>query len=256
MSDLASEVVPGLSAKVVHLWKIPLAESALQGIDLDLPELLAADELTRYRGISHPRARSEFLRSRVALRLVLASYLECQASTISFSYNEYGKPELAENKMLNLHFNLSHSGDYCVLAVTTEHEVGIDIERCHAGRDYTALAQRFFSTAEHQLLESKADEVLFYQMWVLKEAAVKSMGIRLLAGLDRFECFIMPGGSLGIKDRLQQPGAPDWSIYQWQPDLDAVAAVVVRNSSAAFIKRNLQDIFPLAQQAGRRIEPA
>lgn len=255
MSELANEAVPGLSAKVVHLWKIPLAESAPQGIDLDLPELLAADEFTRYRGISHPHARSEFLRSRVALRLVLASYLECQANTISFSYNEYGKPELADNKLPNLHFNLSHSGDYCMLAVTTEHEVGIDIERCRAGRDYTALAQRFFSVDEHQLLESMADEVLFYRMWVLKEAAVKSMGIRLLSGLDRFECFVLPGGSIGIKDRLQQPAAPDWSIYQWQPDQDTVAAVVVRNSPVAFIKRNLQDITRLAHQAARAVEP-
>lgn len=256
MSELASDTVPGLSAKVVHLWEIPLAESAPQGIDLDLPELLAADEFTRYRGISHPRSRSEYLRSRVALRLVLASYLECQASTISFSYNEYGKPELTENKIPNLHFNLSHSGDYCVLAVTAEHEIGVDIERCNAGRDYAALAQRFFSVAEHQLLESKADEVLFYRMWVLKEAAVKSMGIRLLAGLDRFECFLLPSGCLGIKDRLQQPGAPDWSIFQWQPDQDTVAAVVVKNSPVVFVKRNLQDISQLAQHTARLIEPA
>ena len=100
-----------------------------------------------------------------------------------------------------------------------------------------------------------ADEVLFYRMWVLKEAAVKSMGIRLLAGLDRFECFVLRSGCLGVKDRLQQPAAPGWSIYQWQPDQDAVAAVVVRNSPVAFIKRDLQDISGLVDKAARLVEP-
>lgn len=251
MSELASEAVCGLPAEVVHLWKIPLAESAPYGIELDLPELLAGDELTRYRAISHPRTRSEFLRSRVGLRLVLASYLQCHAGRISFSYSENGKPELAECKIPNLHFNLSHSGQYCVLAVAVEHELGVDIERCHAGRDYAALAQRFFSKAEYQLLENKADENLFYRMWVLKEAAVKSRGMRLLAGLDRFECFLLPSGILGIKDRRRQPGEPDWSVYQWQPDDDTVAAVVVRNSPATFIKRNLQDVLHIAQQCSQ-----
>src|SRR5215204_7080172 len=39
-------------------------------------------------------------------------------------YGEFKKPYLVDN----VHFNISHSGNYTVCAVSKDHEVGIDIE--------------------------------------------------------------------------------------------------------------------------------
>jgi 4'-phosphopantetheinyl transferase len=243
MNDMKCDLFLGLAPDVVHIWNIPLAETVSSYVNLDMPELLSVDELSRYGRISHLQARKEFLRSRVALRLILAGYLNGRADSLTFSYGEYGKPELAGNRRYALRFNLSHSGDYCLLAVTTENELGIDIEQCRAGRDYRALASRFFSPAEQQLLENHSNKVLFYRMWVLKEAAVKAHGMRLLTGLDRYECYLTDDQSLCIDDRAEPHSVQDLTIHQWQPDENTVAAAIVKRANSLFITRDLAEAF-------------
>ena len=223
-----------LAGNTVHIWTISLDETAL-----DLPELLSDDEMSRFSRINHHRARTDFLRTRTSLRLILAKYLGCPETDIVFSYNKNGKPELAEDNPASLQFNLSHSGNYCLLAVTAESDVGVDIERFQTGRDYAALAERFFSATEHRLLGSSLDETLFYRMWVLKEASVKARGMKLLAGLDRFECIAPEDGSLNIVDKLEQNDTGNWSVRQWQPDDRSIAAVVVRCAEASFVEKTL-----------------
>lgn len=223
-----------LETDAVHVWNIDLNDDAL-----DLPELLSVDEISRFSRISHQTARIDYLRTRVALRIILASYLEYPAAEIVFSYNKNSKPELSQESQQLLRFNLSHSGRYCLLAVTTECDIGIDIERTKAGRDYAALAKRFFSYAENRLLHNCQDKSLFYRMWVLKEASVKARGLKLLAGLDRFQCSLTEDGVLSVTDRKKQDNVALWSAKQWQPDAHTVAAVVVRCVDVNFIDKSL-----------------
>lgn len=205
----------------VHVWTIDLQQASL-----DLPELLSDDEISRFSGISHNKSRQHFLRSRTSLRLILASYLRCSAADILFSYNENGKPELSSSVDQSLKFNLSHSGNNCLLAVATGIDVGIDVERVQTGRDYHALAHRFFTPSEFHLLRNTNDESLFYRIWVLKEASVKARGMKLLAGLDRFKCTISDDGALSVADKRAQDDDSNWSVKQWQPDAGSIAALV------------------------------
>ncbi len=209
---------------------------------LDLPELLSDDELSRYRKIKHLKARTDFLRTRVALRSILARYLLCSGADIAFNYTENGKPELSQDTPSSLQFNLSHSGSDCLLAVTTGCDVGIDIERLQHGRDYGALAQRFFTAAEHRMFAESPDDQLFYRMWVLKEASVKARGMKLLQGLDRFECLVDEGNRLQVEDKLEKQNPGNWSMRQWQPDDQLIAAVVVKCKEAKFIEKRLTKI--------------
>lgn len=218
----------------VHVWSVALDEA-----ELDLPELLSDDEISRLGRIHHSRARLDFLRSRVALRLILASYLDCPGTDIIFNYNENGKPALSSDKSHSLTFNLSHSGNHCLLAVAKESDLGVDIEQLHSGRDYAALAQRFFTSAEHDLLENSQDEGLFYRMWVLKEASVKARGIKLLSGLDRFQCSVSEQGEINVADKLGEIQPGNWSVRQWQPDDQSIAAIVVRCADVDFVDKTL-----------------
>ena len=221
----------------VHIWNISMDETFL-----DLPELLSDDELSRYRKIKHQKARTGFLRTRVALRLILARYLLCSGADIVFNYTENGKPELSQDTPGSLQFNLSHSGNYCLLAVTTGRDVGIDIERLQHDRDYAALAQRFFTAAEHKMCDERPDNRLFYRMWVLKEASVKARGMKLLQGLDRFECMISKNKSLNVVDKLEKNDQDNWSLRQWQPDEYSIAAIAVRCKKARFIEKTLTNM--------------
>lgn len=217
----------------VHIWSLSLDDPAL-----DLPELLSNDEIARFSSINHPGARLHFLRTRSALRIILASYSKCPADELTFITGENGKPELATVSP-GLRFNLSHSGDNFLLSVSAQCDVGIDIEKIQGNRDYAALARRFFTEQESLLIASSENGSLFYRMWVLKEAAVKARGMKLLAGLDRFECQLSENGDLSIRDKLEHTDTSDWSIRQWRVDEKFVAAVMVRNAEAEFIDKTL-----------------
>ena len=85
--------------------------------------------------------------------------------------DEFGKPR-AESGVC---FNLSHSGDYAVLAVA-DNEIGVDIERA---RDITALkmGKIVFCENEMELLEKSGGNTrLFFDLWTKKEALLKCMG--------------------------------------------------------------------------------
>ena len=219
----------------VHVWTIDLEQSTL-----DLPELLSDEEISRFSRISHDKARRHFLRSRTSLRLILASYLRCDATDIAFRYNENGKPDLSfPASSASLRFNLSHSGKYCLLAVAADSEIGVDVEQAQTVRDYHALAYRFYTPSEFHLLLNTNDESLFYKIWVLKEASIKARGMKLLAGLDRFQCTLSEGGELNVEDIQGQGDAGNWSVRQWQPDANSIAAVVVRCAGIEFVEKTL-----------------
>jgi 4'-phosphopantetheinyl transferase len=63
------------------------------------------------------------------MRTILAAYLNTTPRELAFSYARKGKPELAPDfSGARLRFNLAHSRDHALLAVTRGLSVGIDIE--------------------------------------------------------------------------------------------------------------------------------
>lgn len=85
-------------------------------------------------------------------------------------YNLYGKPFLSDS---SVYFNLSHSGDYIVLAVD-EKEVGIDIEKIETYSD--GIAKKCFVPEEYSLLKHRKEDNLFYALWTAKESVMKACG--------------------------------------------------------------------------------
>ena len=102
-------------------------------------------------------------------------------------YNEAGKPYISEG-----HFNISHSGDYVVLA-EADTAVGVDIEKIESSvGDWAKIA---LSPSEYEWLMGKApgDESLeyrFYWLWTRKESLVKCEGHGF--GLEPHEIETLP----------------------------------------------------------------
>lgn len=93
---------------------------------------------------------------------------------INYLYNENKKPYLKDN----IYFNLSHSGDYAICAIS-ENEVGCDIEKI---KDVNLkIAKRFFYEEEYNNVLK--DNKLFFRYWTLKESYLKAKGIGI-KGLD------------------------------------------------------------------------
>ncbi len=91
---------------------------------------------------------------------------------------ENGKPYFPE--FPDCHFNLSHSGDWAVCALS-DAPVGIDLQEARA----SSPAARRFTAREQDWLKGQP-EGGFTALWVKKEAYLKCIGAGLTRPLDSF----------------------------------------------------------------------
>ena len=217
--------LPILSSTDVHLWRIALSDTHhLKPAFDDLDE----DEQARAQRFYFPRHRRRFILAHAALRRILSRYLKCPAKTIVWDYQEHGKPNVCpQQNPLKLEFNLSHSHDIALLAVTIEHPIGIDVE-IMKDRDCHALSQRYFSPDEHKAwLSIPKDQQLhsFFHIWTQKEAVIKALGLGLAYPLDAFTVSASPPANL---QHIASDQATHWSMHDFSPHPDYCAAIAIR----------------------------
>ena len=111
-------------------------------------------------------------------------------------------------------FNLSHSGDDALIALTGSRSVGIDLEQRRPQVDFDSVAAGVFGAGERALLaglsgRDKPD--LFYRLWTCKEALIKAKGTGF--SYDP-ACFEVPDAILaGAKSA--RFGFPDEKSQRW-----------------------------------------
>lgn len=183
---------------------------------------------TRY----HPGGpRRRFALTRAALRLTLCDALGCDNDELEFGRMEHGKPRLyVDGAPAPLHFNVSHSGDNGLLAISPDNQVGIDIEELNQGFRFDAIIRSTFSPDE-QAAVSAADKGsaarAFFEIWTLKEAIIKASGVGLSANLRCIETpAAMRNGAVTGQVRLS--GFPDarWQLHKLSAS-DFVGALAV-----------------------------
>ncbi len=156
----------------------------------DFLSYLSEDECERADRLKIEEKKKQFVIARGALRKLLANCLSVTVAEISFSYGQHNKPciqQQYENR--SIEFNLSHSGDYVLIAMTLDNKIGIDIEKINYEIDYQSLSNRFFSEKEkEELTKIVKDDRLdaFYRGWVRKESFIKATGKGIAFGLDQF----------------------------------------------------------------------
>lgn len=95
-----------------------------------------------------------------------------------FAYTEYGKPYLINYP--DVHFNISHSVEYVVCAVSDK-PVGIDIQKI--GEYNSDVAKRVCNEKELVQIENSLDKASeFTKLWTQKEAVLKMYGTGIASG--------------------------------------------------------------------------
>jgi len=157
--------------------------AALSKAEERLCRYLSPDENERLAKVLHPDERKKYILARGLLRARLGNFLGLDPREIVFGYGTYGKPYVVGHEAL--YFNLSHSGEWVVLALALDREIGIDIERIRVGDESFDLERaldrvcaqeeidEFMSLPESERLES------FYGGWTRKEALAKGLGLGL-----------------------------------------------------------------------------
>ena len=125
----------------VHLWRAHLEVTPQISATLSHGEWLQAGRF------HFERDRERFIAARGLLRLILARYLGASPCGLRFSTGPHGKPELAAPASA-LRFNLSHSDDLMLLAVTHGREVGVDLEFMRDDVPFETLADYYFEPEE------------------------------------------------------------------------------------------------------------
>jgi phosphopantetheinyl transferase len=111
--------------------------------------------------------RKRYLKAHGALRAILG---KVTTARLEFALHEKGKPYLPLAP--EVRFNLSRSHDRALIAVSTEVEVGVDIERIRPMVNYAAVADRYFPPDE----AAPVDEADFFRRWTRIEALLKARG--------------------------------------------------------------------------------
>jgi 4'-phosphopantetheinyl transferase len=122
-------------------------------------------------------------------RFVLSEKLHLDLFEIMIDHGKNGKPFL--NSPTGLHFNISHSEDWSVCAVSTL-TVGIDIEMIKPID--LSIAKDCFTANEYERMTGFADRTeqldYFYTIWTIKESYLKAIGSGFSKAPDSFESTI------------------------------------------------------------------
>jgi len=165
-------------------------------------ELLSNDEQLRAGRFHFERDRRRSIVARGVLRMLLGGHLDIAPAAVVFGYTQYGKPFVI-NQASQIHFNVSHSGERALIALSVSRELGVDIEDVNREIDYGDLAARFFAPRECTALMRIAEpdrKRAFFACWTRKEAVVKAIGSGLSLPLDRFEVTIDPDAAPRVLD--------------------------------------------------------
>lgn len=214
----------------VHLWATRLDVEA-EAIEC-LSTILSRDELERAAGFHFEHLRMRFTTARAFLRKVLASWLEVRPDGIEFAYSANGKPALGGRLASRaLWFNLAHSQDLALLAVTQAGPVGVDVEQIRCLPDFDELVARFFSPRESnafQRLTGPEKTVAFFNLWTRKEAWLKATGQGIGHLLNRVEVSFLrnePARFLSLPQIA--PSQASWAVHELRPAAGFAAALAI-----------------------------
>ena len=214
---------PALDMADVHLW---LADLNRPDLIPAAREILPANETARGLRYRFERDQTWFFARRFFLRTLLAQYLGQPASTFDLQLSTHGKPYLAEHP---IHFNLSDSGGWCLLAFTHLAPLGVDLETVRAQVNMAGIAQRYFSMAEQAEMEELPSDLhteAFYHIWTQKEAFIKAVGEGLSIPLDSFDVAADPRRPGEVR-AVRGAGLQSWRMRTFIPRENFWAAVCV-----------------------------
>ncbi|MEI6895463.1 MAG: 4'-phosphopantetheinyl transferase superfamily protein [Colwellia sp.] len=177
----------------VHLWMTKPTE--LQN-DNELftryQTLLTSTELAKQQRYKFANHRHDALITRAFIRDLLSYYADVLPQDWQFEKGIKDKPEVV-NCPIPLRFNLSHTKNLIICAVTLEHDIGCDVESTGRSNNVLGIAQRYFSVQETNelfALPESAQRDRFFDYWTLKESYIKAWGLGLAIPLADFSFYI------------------------------------------------------------------
>lgn len=239
----AEELV--LGAGEVHVWHLELRPPARE---LErMRGWIDRAESDRAARFVFDRDRLRYIAAHGLLRHLLGGYLGTAPEAVELAVAPRGKPYLlspaGRDSNAALRFNLAHSGDRALVAVSSGREVGVDVEEAGRGRDVVGIAGSFFSPAEVAALKAVPDAervAAFYRCWTRKEAYIKACGTGLAMRLDSFDVSLEPDACDALLRSERGVDEPRrWKLVDLPVDGGFTAALAVEGHDWRLVTRTL-----------------
>jgi len=162
---------------VADVWLAWIGDHARE-VDAFSREYLSAEERARVPEYRIREAAERYVVTRALVRIVLSQHIGVPPREIRVTRTDTGKPVVTDG----VHFNVTHSGELVLVAVSEDCPVGVDVERKREVARVDALIARWLTESERTdvaqfrargLTESDA----FLRVWSLKEARLKALGV-------------------------------------------------------------------------------
>jgi 4'-phosphopantetheinyl transferase len=219
----------------VHLWRVLLDWPA--PIVAGLAATLSSDEQERAGRFIRAADAARFVACRGALRSILGRYAGLPPGNCRFVYGAFGKPGLLDSPAgAALQFNVSHSGDWALIAVAQDTPVGVDLEQIRPGVDVHGVGQMAFSAAERELLQTLPEGgglAAFFDLWTCKEAYLKGVG-KGFFGAPQQVTLTAGARSAGSASGDGEEGTGGWFVANLSLVEGYAAAVAVEGQRAGF----------------------
>ncbi|XP_031462035.1 L-aminoadipate-semialdehyde dehydrogenase-phosphopantetheinyl transferase isoform X2 [Phasianus colchicus] len=166
--------------------------------------LVQPEEKERIGHFVYARDAKAALAGRLLMRKLIAEKLCIPWNEIHLQRTSKGKPFLANSIFSvcsNYNFNVSHQGDYAVLAAEPELQVGIDVMKTNLPGsssipNFFRIMKRQFTETEWHVIKSMNNEWMqldmFHRHWALKESFLKAIGVGIGFNLQRIEFNVSP----------------------------------------------------------------
>ena len=199
----------------IHLWFADFTGFDLRLVYEECAEWLNAEETDRMHRYQSLCQREHFVLGRILLKLILSNYVDCAPSEFSFNTDKHGKLFLSNQS--SLFFNLSHSHERLVVAVSRFRDLGVDIELIDEKRATIKIAKRYFSSSEFQDLYNLPRSLRvkrFYELWTLKESVLKAYGVGLSEHLSKIKFSFPTPDKLGMCFVPANRDSTEWQSWQ------------------------------------------
>ncbi len=178
-----------LAANEIHIW-VTKPEELLGNDELlaTYSTLLTSTELAKQQRYKFAKDRHDALITRAFIRDLLSYYADVAPQDWQFEKGNKDKPEII-NCPLPLRFNISHTKNLIICAVTLEDDIGCDVENTGRNNNVLAIAERYFSSKESNelfALPEAQQRNRFFDYWTLKESYIKAWGLGLAIPLADF----------------------------------------------------------------------
>lgn len=249
-----------LTSSEIHLWLAFYNEIKEERLFSAYRELLSPSELEQEARFYFVRDRRRYLVTRALTRLVLSRYAPIHPTEWIFSTNAYGRPEIANSKVMDtgLSFNISHTHSLIVLGVTRDRALGVDVENFRAREIDVGIAERFFAPQEVVALKhmpSQLQQYRFFEYWTFKESYIKARSMGLSLPLDKFSFHYPDDRTVEITiDPELRDEASRWQFWQLQPKSEYLVAICAERVGGQSTRLIVRQVIPIVSEETLDVE--